>query len=261
MAIVRARSSRGQNGLQRVQIRPDARARSFASEFQRRRRRPSLLAACPAGNPRASGGRRSEWTGSKASSLRRLPLANRSLMNRDALVSAQPTRLAEDRFSRFSPAHRADFEGQQRADSAPTRTASGRTGVRTVAVLHCEREIAFAALLKRSLFARRLTVPRSITGICRERLKSRIAIGDAAFGAFDPSPAIVLPRHSLQHIVTTTIDVIFFPLVNDCGDLRPKIQRRQRFDKPVCFCKLAQARPLGANAITSVTGSKREEME
>jgi hypothetical protein len=38
---------------------------------------------------------------------------------------------------------------------------------------------------------------------------SRIAIGDAAVWAFDPSPAIVLPLHSLQHIVTTTIDVIF----------------------------------------------------
>jgi hypothetical protein len=76
--------------------------------------------------PRASGGRRSEWTGSKASSLRLLPLANRSLMNRDALVSAQPTRLAEDRFSRFSPAHRADFEGQQRAESEPTRVVLGK---------------------------------------------------------------------------------------------------------------------------------------
>ncbi len=54
MAIVRARSSRGQNGLQRLQIRPDARARSFASEFQRRRMRPSLLAACPVG-PGADG--------------------------------------------------------------------------------------------------------------------------------------------------------------------------------------------------------------
>jgi hypothetical protein len=85
--------------------------------------------------PRASGGRRSEWTGSKASSLRLLPLANRSLMNRDALVSAQPTRLAEDRFSRFSPAHRADFEGRQRADSAPTRVASGRTGACAIAVV------------------------------------------------------------------------------------------------------------------------------
>jgi hypothetical protein len=79
--------------------------------------------------PRASGGRRSEWTGSKASSLRLLPHANRSLMNRDALGSAQPTPLAEDRFSRFSPVHRADFEGQQRADSAPTGVASGGSAV------------------------------------------------------------------------------------------------------------------------------------
>jgi hypothetical protein len=47
-------------------------------------------------------------------------------MNRDALVSAQPTRLAEDRFSRFSPAHRADFEGQQRAESEPTRVVLGK---------------------------------------------------------------------------------------------------------------------------------------
>ena len=85
--------------------------------------------------PRASGGRRSEWTGSKASSLRLLPLANRSLMNRDALVSAQPTRLAEDRFSRFSPAHRADFEGQQRAESEPTRVVLGRSGVRAIAAV------------------------------------------------------------------------------------------------------------------------------
>ena len=56
-------------------------------------------------------------------------------MNRDALVSAQPTRLAEDRFSRFSPVHRADFEGQQRAESEPTRVVLGRSGVRAIAAV------------------------------------------------------------------------------------------------------------------------------
>ena len=182
-------------------------------------------------------------------------------MNRDALVSAQPTRLAEDRFSRFSPAHRADFEGQQRADRAPPHRLGKDRSSGTIAVLHREREIAFAALVKRSLFARRLTVPRSITGICRERLKSRIAIGDAAVWGIRSLPshrvaAALPPTYSHNHYRRD-----FFPLVNDCGDLRLKIQCRQRFDKPVCFCKLAQARPLGANAITSVTGSKREEME
>jgi hypothetical protein len=56
-------------------------------------------------------------------------------MNRDALGSAQPTPLAEDRFSRFSPVHRADFEGQQRADSAPTAVATGKTGMRAEAAI------------------------------------------------------------------------------------------------------------------------------
>jgi hypothetical protein len=86
---------------------------------------PSLRQIRPATGlvpPRASGGRRSKWTGSKASSLRLLPHANRSPMNRDALASAQPTPLAEDRSSRFSSVHRADFVGQQRVEGGRSPT-------------------------------------------------------------------------------------------------------------------------------------------
>ena len=110
-------------------IRPPARSETDGGRFGfQQARQPQLVRGppCPAFAirlatglvpPRASGGRQSEWTGSKASSLRLLAHAKRSLMNRDALGSAQSTPLAEDCSSRFSPVHRVDFEGQQRADN------------------------------------------------------------------------------------------------------------------------------------------------
>jgi hypothetical protein len=111
--------------------------RSFLSEVER----PSILRTglpvAPSLSYRLATGLSAHAPAQRAGAqrLRALPHANRSLMNRDALGSAQPTPLAEDRFSRFSPVHRADFEGQQRAESAPTKVASGRTGVRAKAAI------------------------------------------------------------------------------------------------------------------------------
>jgi hypothetical protein len=50
-------------------------------------------------------------------------------------IRPDPTRVPPSTaFSCLPPVHGADLEGQQRADSAPTKAASGRTGVRAKAV-------------------------------------------------------------------------------------------------------------------------------
>ena len=56
---------------------------------------------------------------------------------------AEPS--ANGRCLRFQPVRRADHQGLLRAESAPTRVASGRTGVRAKAAVPLEREIAFTA--------------------------------------------------------------------------------------------------------------------
>ena len=45
------------------------------------------------------------------------------------------------RYLRLPPVHRANLKGQLRAESAPTRIASGRTGVRAIAVVPLQVEV------------------------------------------------------------------------------------------------------------------------